>query len=194
MLNAGLFEGDDSGGTVTLVQLVGGIKLRLGGDNQALPLIVTSPLTPPDPMRLDLTRNGLAGTKFPLIVAGDDYALRFSVRKADDSAAVDLTNALVAMTIRVTDQGLVLVSRRTDVEIQSGLWQILLDDQTTDHGPTGTSGQGWGQVNFHNSEEEVMIEAAGVRPFDLRANLGSSVITLARGKVELLIPDTPNLE
>ena len=156
-------------------------------------------VTAADYFALSLTPAGLRAAGFSPIVCGDDYALRLAARTADDSAAIDLTGALLILTARRTDADPVpLFVRRSDTAVTGlSINQIVLDAQTTDNGPNGTTGRGWYQINFGRTEHDTMLYAAqvvgatGAMTFDVRAAFPSGqVLTLVRGSIQFLIPDT----
>lgn len=186
LFGVGLSEifGGGAGGSVISVQIIGRIKARLRVSS--LPIIPSEPIQPPNPYAVNLTERGLRQLDFTPIVAGDNYAIRVGLRTPDDSAAIDLSGALSIMTVSRKSGGLVLLTRRSDTGTQ-----IVLDDQTTDNGPDGEDGRGWQQINFTTSEQEEMEGAAEDEAvFDLRANFGSTVVTLLRGRIEFLLPVT----
>ena len=142
-----------------------------------------------DPFDLNLTRRFLVENKLPVLVAGDDWSMRFQVRNAAGIGR-SLAGALVIMSITDED-GVVLFTRRSDTNITAtSTKQVAIDaNQTTE--PGDDTGKGWYQVNCSDEDATALIAAVGLRFYDLRIKFGDgTIITNFQGRVEVVRPRT----
>lgn len=152
---------------------------------------------------VDLTAAGLARMGVAPLVAGDDWSARWQVLApapgavagvaSDGLSTVDLSGALVVLSAVGATSDTPLLSRRSDVLISGlAIGQIVLDDQGTDNGPTGTWGRGWFQLNWSSVDAGTLQLVAGqILDFDIRIQSGvGTVVTYVRGRMEVVKPRT----
>ena len=134
------------------------------------------------------------------LYAGDDWQVRIKVYNPLTSAAIDLTGALVAATLKLDELAPVGVLRRSDVSVIGSFPlrpQIILDAQVVDNGDAGLTGRGWFAFTFgHELEDYLALSSVvGLPYYDLRLRLvavsfGGSVATILFGRIEVLRPRT----
>ena len=144
-------------------------------------------ITIDDVWNVDLTVATLEGQHFAPIIAGDDWSADFTVQDASGTV-VDLTGALVLMTVRDKVGGAVLLTRRSDTDITGSSparRQIAIASDPT----TGVFTLRFGR----EAADRALLESAArlARDFDIRIVFGDGTVeTFIRGRIEFLIPVT----
>jgi hypothetical protein len=142
-----------------------------------------------DPNVLDWTPAALRALRYMPIVAGDDYEIRYQFLD-EDGAAIDLTGAVITLTISHTSP-FTRISATAIVGLAPAANQIDVDNQTTEDS-VNFSGTGWITIRFSRaSGDRNALAAMGSveRNFDLLAVWdGETRRTQARGKIAFLAP------
>lgn len=161
-------------------------------------------ITVVDPLNLDLTREFLQANRLPVLVAGDDWAMRFRV--AENGVGLSLTGARIKATWRKDPFGTVLWTR--DSNVVSPFPQLGPDaNQTTeelDGDGQPVAGKGWFTMRF--GDEDLATLLAGIAllvpttarsalPFwDVRIRFPGMVDqTYAQGRQEVFRPMTESM-
>lgn len=137
-----------------------------------------------DSLAVDLTHAALSAAGEQPFFAGDDWELRFQIRRAvlvDDletTTPVDLTDATIVLTVRDSPHRPVLWTRTTGVACPGAdpaTDQIVIDADQVDEDPETETGQGWFAVRATSSEvDELLALAVGLRTYEIRARFGPS--------------------
>ena len=141
----------------------------------------------PNVWNADLTAAGLEGSKFAPIIAGDDWTGDFTVLDSSGTV-VDLTGALVLMTVRDKVGGSILLTRRSDTNITGSSparKQIAIASDAT----TGIFTLRFGR----EASEVTLLEgiAGRVRIFDIRIVFADGTVeTFLRGRIDFTVTVT----
>lgn len=132
----------------------------------------------------DLTPSGMRAMGARPLVAGDTCTLRCKAENADGSA-VDLTGGTITVELRRALGDAEAALTRSSAGTSP---TVVLDDQTTDNGKTGTDGRGWYAVSFGPADETITADLPLAFVGARIAYSDGSVLTLLFGKTGFVRP------